>query len=92
MFSMYAITGWLERQEDTTHVVNLWYIPGGYRYDAATPINIFYSDEEEAKRFADKWDQIPEMAILMTIERHDELAAKAAKRQAERLEYERAYA
>lgn len=92
MFHIFAITGSLERQEDTTHVVNFWHIPGGYRYDAATPVNIFYSDEEEAKRFAAKWDAPPEMAILTTIERHDEIAAECAKKKTERLEYERAYA
>lgn len=85
MFDIFNITGSFEREETTTHVVNFWRIPGGTDYTNATPVNIFYSDEEAAKEFCAKWDGPPEMPSLMTIEQYDEIVAASAKK-AEALE------
>ena len=56
------------RQKDTTHVVSFWHIPGGCDYSNAEVFYAYFSEEEKARAFAKKYENIPEMANLITIE------------------------
>lgn len=79
---IFDITGYFERQVDSTHVVSFWRIPLGDPH----LMLIFFDDEGVAKTFADRWDKIPEMASLMTIEEYDH--AMAQRKERKRLEVE----
>lgn len=73
MFSKYDINGYLEIQDDTTHVVSMWHIPGGTEYHKASIIYLFYSDEKAADAFCAKWDAPPEMPSKMTVAQYREI-------------------
>ena len=51
--------GHMTRQTDTTHVASFWYIPGGCDYSNATTCYAYFSDEEKAKAFVKKFENIP---------------------------------
>ena len=66
------------RQEDSTHVVSLWHIPGGTDYHNAEKVYAYFTNEENAKAFETRYERIPEMAILLTIAQLDDIQKKAA--------------
>jgi hypothetical protein len=71
MFDLESTGGTLDRQPNSTHVVNIWHVPGGSDYSNAKTVNVFFSDEASAEAFDKKWSAPPEMPILLTIEQHD---------------------
>lgn len=70
-FNMGCLEGSLERTDKTTHVVNLFYIPGGSKNKVPKPVNIFFTCESEAEVFTTKWAAYPEMAFKASIEDWD---------------------
>lgn len=67
-----------EPEADTTHVVSMWYIPGGFDYSSARVLCQCFPSEQLAKEFEKRWDQIPEMAVTMTVEEYREIKKKSA--------------
>ena len=55
-----------KRTATTKFVVSRWYIPGGYMYDSARNIDIFFDNEEDANAYAKEYEMPPEMAPAMT--------------------------
>lgn len=68
-----------KRTEKTVAVVNRWYIPGGYMYDQARVINVFFDSMEEAKKYQEEYRYPPEMADLITIQEHDNFLVSTSK-------------
>lgn len=68
-----------EPEDDTTHVVSLWNIPGGYDYSNARVLCQCFPNEVLAKEFEKRWDQVPEMAVMMTVEEYLEIKKKSAE-------------
>lgn len=73
-------TGHFEQQLDTTHVVSMWHIPGGYDYSNANVIYCFFEKEETAVVFEKKWQYPPEMAVLLTIAQYGDIQQKTRQR------------
>lgn len=71
------------RTATTKFVVSRWYIPGGYMYDQARPVDIFFDNEEDATTYAKENEMPPEIAIMWTIGKHDDLIANSCKDYAE---------
>ena len=82
----------LERQENTTHVVSAWYIPNSSDYDKASAIYVYFSALNEAFDFSKKYSMPPEMAMVLTIEQHDEIQRLVAAEEKRRQEQEALYA
>jgi len=80
--------GKLNRTKDTKYVVSRWYIPGGYEYDKALVLNVFFEDQGLAHEYQRQWEYPPEMADLMDIGRYDHFLAQSAKSY---LEYKRRF-
>ena len=63
------------REPDSTHVVTMWVIPDGHRYDRAYVAKGFFSadtsSQELMQSFLRKYGQVPEMATVHTIEQED---------------------
>lgn len=79
--SIYMVDSVLRRYrtKETVAVVNRWYIPGGYMYDQAKPINLFFDSMEEAVTYQKEYRHPPEMADLQTIQSYDNFLPKYAK-------------
>lgn len=71
MFTVGDITGTLERQKDSTHVVSINYCPQGYDRYNQMRLPVFFPGEQAAREFADKWKNMPEMASVLTLDHHD---------------------
>lgn len=57
--------------ENPTHYVSYWYIPGGYDYTNAFVVEEpCYSEEEAKLRASEIGENIPEMAIVITAEEY----------------------
>lgn len=67
------------RTDTTKFVVSRWYIPGGYQYDSARNIDIFFDTEEDATKYAKEYEMPPEMSSLWPIDKHDDLTARVSK-------------
>lgn len=67
------------RKPTSKFVVTRWYIPGGYMYDQARNIDIFFDVEENAAQYAKENEMPPEMATMWPIAVHDDLVAKSCK-------------
>lgn len=70
------------RQEDTTHVVCLWHIPGSCDHVNAVRVYAYFSDEKMAKAFETQYMYIPEMAIMLTIAKFDYIQIENTSRNA----------
>lgn len=73
--------GTTSRQEDSKFIVSAWYIPGGYEYDRAEVIDLYFSEEEGASKFEEKYREIPEMACKLDLS--DERVIALLKKQEE---------
>jgi hypothetical protein len=60
-----SLGGTVRPQPDTKVAVSFWHIPGGSDYERARAVQAYFSDEEAAKRFAEKYYYPPEMAMVM---------------------------
>ena len=67
------------RDAETKFVVGRWYIPGGYDYGAACPVDIFFANKDDADAYAKSYEMPPEMASAFPIARHDAIIAKCSK-------------
>lgn len=47
--------------------VSVWYIPGGFDYDRAEAIESFFADKNAAERFVERYQNPPEMAVLIPL-------------------------
>lgn len=63
---LFQMTDRRERKPDSAYEVNFWHIPGGTDYSNATPISVFFSEEEKdlALRLTARHEAPPEMAHL----------------------------
>lgn len=64
--SMYATSLGGQRTPDakTTHSVSYWHLPGGYDVMSAKACIVYFHNEEDAKKFRDKYADRDEMAFL----------------------------
>lgn len=67
------------RTTSTQFVVNRWYVPGGYMYDQARPVDIFFDKEDDANAYAKEWEMPPEMAGVITIAFYDNVTLSCCK-------------
>lgn len=67
------------RTATTKFVVSRWYIPGGYMYDQARNIDLFFDNEEDANKYAKEYEMPPEMASVFPIAVHDDIIAKTCR-------------
>lgn len=67
------------RTAGSKFVVHRWYIPGGYQYDLARPIDVFFDEEKDAQAYAKEYEMPPEMSGMLTIAQHDYILAKCSK-------------
>jgi hypothetical protein len=79
ILNMWALEGSLERTEDTTHVVSLWYIPGGYDYINAKAVEVYFTSKETAEVFSKKWSSPPEMSFCTPIEEYNEFKERCKR-------------
>lgn len=68
-----------KRTATTKFVVSRWYIPGGYMYDSARNIDIFFDNEEDANAYAKEYEMPPEMASILPIASYDNIIARVCK-------------
>ncbi len=71
-----------QRQDNTSHVVSFWHIPGGCDYSNAEVHLAYFSNEQQAKVFENKYAAMPEMAACATIEYHDVIFARIKSKKA----------
>lgn len=64
MLNIAKAGGTTSREVDSTHVVSLWYIPGGWDYSNALAVAAYFKDGVAALAFADSWSAPPEMASI----------------------------
>lgn len=57
--------GSVDKTPSSTHMVSLWYIPGGCDYSNAEIREIFFDNAESAERFHKLYDCLPEMAAII---------------------------
>lgn len=67
------------RTATTKFVVSRWYIPGGYMYDAARSIDVFFDTEDAATKYAKEYEMPPEMSSMWPIDKHDDIVARICK-------------
>lgn len=69
----------MPRTASTKAVVSYWHVPGGYMYDCAQVVELFFDCRDTAEKYAAKYDAPPEMATATSIEYFDFIIAKCAK-------------
>lgn len=57
--------GYVDKTPASTHMVSLWYIPGGCDYSNAEVREIFFDNADGAERFQKLYDCLPEMAMVI---------------------------
>ncbi len=61
------IHGDIKQQPDSICYVSFWYIPNGSDYDQAYVVKRYFSDVGFANKFASKYSNPPEMAMVIMI-------------------------
>ena len=60
-------SGYLTRRPTSTHKVSYWHIPMGSDYHNARVVECYFDDADSAQRFAAKYHNPPEMAVLIAL-------------------------
>lgn len=59
------------RNETHTWAVSMWVIPNGADYGRAWVRKLYFTDEEAAKEYAKRHEDIPEMAVAYKLKEHE---------------------
>jgi hypothetical protein len=57
--------GYVDKTSTSTHMVSLWYIPGGCDYSNAEVREFFFDNAYNAELFQKLYDCLPEMAVII---------------------------
>ena len=77
-----------ERIATATHVVSYWWLPGGYDVVHAHVRFAFFDNELEAQQFAERYEDRPHLASLMTRAAWDEMVSRRQLQHAEETDNE----
>lgn len=75
----YEFGGFPEQQDDSTVAVSYWEIPGGCDYSNACVALAYFSNEENAKRFVERYSYPPEMAFIIELDELKKIRLKIAE-------------
>lgn len=63
--------GTLTEQADSVCYISYWHVPNGSDYDKASARKVYFSDRSAAEKLAIKYQNPPELAIVVNIEKKD---------------------